>query len=88
MCPDYYTKQSNGEVPQMPQLWGMQSTSLWPSIPGLPWPAMVVFNRVLSMGQKELNCVLILNWNSVLFGCIWNRTVFKFNCVQTKMHLY
>ena len=34
-CPVYDTKQSDGEVPVMPELWGMRST---PSLPSLLGP--------------------------------------------------
>ena len=34
-CPGYDTKQSDGEVPAVPELWGMRST---PSLPSLPGP--------------------------------------------------
>ena len=69
-----YTKQSDGEVPIMLELWGMRSTPYLPSIPDPPWPEMVAPERVRSMGQIELtrgferllflhlNCVFILNW--------------------------
>ena len=41
------------------------------------------YYRVLSVGQTELNCVLMLNW------IVWNRTVLTFNCVSTKrLYLY
>ena len=30
--------------------------------PGALWPGVVAADRVLSMGQIELNCVLMLNW--------------------------
>ena len=33
-CPGYDTKQFDGEVPVMLELWGMQSTPLLPSLPG------------------------------------------------------
>ena len=46
---------------------GMQST---PSLPGSLWPGMVAPDKVLSMGQVELNCTLMLNWIA------YNRTVF------------
>ena len=55
-CSGYDTKQSDGEVPVMLELWGMQST---PSLPLLPDPlstGMVEPCSVLSMGQIELNC--------------------------------
>ena len=45
----------------MLELWGMGSTSLLPSLPDLLWPRMVAPDRVLSMGQIELNCLLMLN---------------------------
>ena len=33
-CPGYDTRQSDGEVPVMLELWGMRSTPLLPSLPG------------------------------------------------------
>ena len=41
--------------------WGMGSTPLLPSLPGPLGPGVVEPDRVLSMGQIELNCVLMLN---------------------------
>ena len=38
---DYDTKQSDGEVPAMLELWGMGSAPLLPLLPGLPWPGVV-----------------------------------------------
>ena len=69
-CPDYDTKQSDGEAPVMLELLGVQSNPLLPSLPGPLWPRVVAPDRVLSMGQIELNYVLIPNW------IVWNRTVF------------
>ena len=40
-CPGYDTKQSDGEVPVMQELWGMRSTSSLPSLPGPLWPGVV-----------------------------------------------
>ena len=40
-CPWYDTKQSDGEVPVILELWGMQSTPSLPSLPGLFWLGMV-----------------------------------------------
>ena len=63
-CPGYDTKQSDGEAPVMLELWVM----LWvicPALPSLPdplWPGVVVPDRVLSIDQIELNCVLKLNF--------------------------
>ena len=45
----------------MLELWGMWSTPSLPSFPGPIWLGVVELDRVLSMGQIELNCVLILN---------------------------
>ena len=60
-CPGYDTKQSDGEAPVMLELWGMQNTPLLPSLPGPAWPGVVAPDRILSMGQIELNCVLMFN---------------------------
>ena len=68
----YDTKQSDGEVPVMPEYWGMRSTPSLPSLPVPLWTGAVAPDRVLSMTQKELNCVLILKWIT------WNRTVLTF----------
>ena len=47
--PVYDTKQSDGEVPVMLGLWGMQSTPSLPLLPGPLWPGMVATDRTLSM---------------------------------------
>ena len=60
-CPKYDTKQFDGEVPVKLELLGMQSTPSLPSLPGPLCPEVVAPRRVLSMGQIEMNCVLILN---------------------------
>ena len=49
-CPAYDTKQSDGEVPVMLEIWGMQIT---PSLPLLLGPLLLgvlAHDRVLSMG--------------------------------------
>ena len=56
------------------QLWGMQSTPSLPSMLGPLLPEVVVPDRVPSMGQIEINFVLMLT------RIIWNRIVFTFNC--------
>ena len=66
-CPSYDTKQSNGEAPAKLELWGMRSTPLLSSLPGSLSPGVVAPERGLSIGQIELNCVLMLNWTA------WNR---------------
>ena len=52
-CSGYDTKQSDGEAPVILDHLEMQST---PSL-----PSMVALDKVLSMGQIELNCLLMLN---------------------------
>ncbi len=59
--PGYDTKQSDGEVPVMLELWGMWRTPSLPLLPSNLWLGVVSPDGVLSMGQKELNCVLMLN---------------------------
>ena len=47
-----------------------------PSLTGLLWPEVVALDRVLSMGQIELNCRLMLNRSVYMykngFGIIYN----------------
>ena len=71
-CPGYDTKQSDGKVSVMLELWGMQSIPSLPSLPGPLWPGVVAPDRVLSTGQIELNCVLVLN------RIVWDGTVLTF----------
>ncbi len=92
-CPGYDTKQSDGEIAVMLQLTGIRSTPSLPSLPAPLKPEMIALDRVLSMDQVELNCVLMLNWtvwNRTIFDIktvftlnwiVWNRTVLSFNCV-------
>ena len=42
----------------MLELWGMQSTPSLPSLPGLLRSGVVAPDRILSMGQIELNCIV------------------------------
>ena len=58
--------------------WEMRSTPLLPSLSGPLWPGVVAPDRVQSIGQIELNCVLMLNW------IVWNRTVF---CIKMNLAL-
>ena len=78
--------------------------SYTPSLPLLPdplWPGVVEPDRVLSMGQIERNCVLMLtwivwnrtvwyfNWMLMLNWIVWNRTVFDiYLCVTKKLYLW
>ena len=73
----YDTKQSDGKVPVTLDLCGMQSISLTL----LPGPPPVTPDRVLSMAQIELNCVLMQNW------IVWNGTVFDIlKCTYAKLN--
>ena len=49
-CPGYDTKLSDGEVPAVLDLWGIQSTPSLPLLPGPLWPGVVAPDRALSMG--------------------------------------
>ena len=88
--PGYDTQQSDGGVPVMRKLWEMRSTPSLPSLTGPLWPGVVAPVRVLSMGQIELNCVLMQNWIA------WNRTILTFklhtyaklNCLTFKLSSY
>ena len=57
---NYDIKQSDGEASVMLEIWGTQSTPLLPSLPGSFWLGVVASDRVLYMGQIELNSVLTL----------------------------
>ena len=74
-CLEYNTKQSDSEGSVMLELWGMQRIPSLPSLPAPLWPWVVTTDRVLSMGQIEQNCILMLNW------IVWNRNVLTFNCM-------
>ena len=78
----------------------MQNAPSLPSLQGPLWPGVIVPDRVLSMSQIKLKCILMLNWiawNGTVFDfetvltqnwIDWNRTVLTFNCVWTKtIHL-
>ena len=49
-CSGYGTKQSDGEVPAVRELWGMRSTPSLPLLPGPLWPSVIASDRALSMG--------------------------------------
>ena len=59
----------------MLELWGMRGTPSLLLLPGPFWPGIVAPDRALSMGQIELNCILMQNW------VVWNRTVFDIETV-------
>ena len=53
-CTWYDTKQSDGDVSVMHEVWGLWSTTLLPSLPGSLSPGLEAPDRVLSIGQIEL----------------------------------
>ena len=59
-CPGYDTKADN-KVPVMLELWGIQSAHSLLLPPGSLWPGVVASERIVSMGQINLNYVLMLN---------------------------
>ena len=80
-CSGYDTKQCDDEVPVMQELWGMQSTSSLPLLPDSLCFRVVAPDRVLSMDQIELNCILMLNLIA------WNRTALTFKlCTHAKLN--
>ena len=60
-CLGYDTKQFDVEIQVMLKLWIMRSTHSLPSLPGPLCSGVVAPDRVLSVGQIELNVVLVLN---------------------------
>ena len=66
------TKQSDGEVPVMLELLGVQSVPSLPSFTGPLCLGVVAPDRFLSIDQIELNSVLMQNW------IVWNRTVYMY----------
>ena len=59
--PRYDTKQSDGEAPVILELLGIQNIPSLPLLPGPFWPEVVAPDRILSVGQTDLSCVLMLN---------------------------
>ena len=49
-CPEIDTKQSDGEIPVMQEIWGMRNTPSLSSLPGLLRPRVVAHDRALCMG--------------------------------------
>ena len=99
-CLRYDTKQSDGEVPVMLELWGMRSTPSLPSLPGPLWPGVVAPDRVLSMSQIDQTVYLCstefferglfwhLNCVLMLNWIVWNGTVFVFETELFEIELF
>ena len=58
----YDTKESDNEALVMLELWGMRGIPSLPSLRGQVRHVVEVPDRILSMGQIELNCELVFNW--------------------------
>ena len=58
-CPGYDTKQSDGEVPAVLELWGMRSTPSLSSLPGPLWPGVVAPDKGPIYGSNRTNGILI-----------------------------
>ena len=67
--PRYDTKQSDGEVPVMLELWGMWRTPSLPLLPCALWPGMVAPEKGPNYNLNRTNSILMLNW------IVWIRTV-------------
>ena len=79
-CPEYDTKQSDGEVLVMLEPWGIWSIPSLPLLPGSLWPGMLAPDMGPIYGLDWTNGILMLNWIA------WNRNVFDkpylyLNCV-------
>ena len=59
-CPGYDTKQSDGEVPAVLELWGMRSTPSLPLLPGPLWPGVVAPDKGPIYGLNRINSILML----------------------------
>ena len=70
-CHEYDSKQSDGDG-QALDIWAIWSTPLLQLLPGPLSTGVVEPDRVLSIVQKELNCILLIKWID------WNRTVLTF----------
>ena len=68
-CPGYDTKQSDGEVPAMLELWGMQSTPSLPSLPVPVCPGVVASVKSLIYGLNRTNSIIIMSCH--LHGYPW-----------------
>ena len=86
-CPEYDTKQSDGEVPAVLELWRMRSTPSVPSLLGPLWPEVVAPDKGPIYGSNRTNGILMLNWIVWLNWIAWNRNVLtikpylNLNCV-------
>ena len=62
-CPGYDTKQSDGEVPVVLELWRMRSTPLLPLLPGPLWPGVVAPGKGPIYGLNRTKLCFLHNTN-------------------------
>ena len=78
---DMTLNNSDGDSSVILELCEVWSTPLLLSLTGPLWPGVVAPDRVLSMSQIELHCVLGLNW------IVWDGTVLTFKlCTYAKLN--
>ena len=75
-CPGYDTKQSDGEVPAVLELWGMGSSPSLPSLPGPLWPGVVAPDKGPIYRLNRTNSILMLNRIVWVNGIARNRNGF------------
>ena len=61
-CPGYNTKQSDGEVPAVLELWEKRSTPSLPLLSGPLWPGVVAPDKSPIYGLNRTNSILMLKW--------------------------
>ena len=77
-CPEYDTKQSDGEVQVMLELWGIQSTPSLALLPGPLWPRVVAPDKGPIYGLNRTKpCFLDLTVFAFKL-----RTYAKLNCLK------
>ena len=77
-CPGYDTKQSDGEVPTMLELWGMRSIPSLPSLPGPIGPGVVAPDKGPIYGLNRLNRASF----TILIFAFKLRIYAKLNCLK------
>ena len=93
VCPGYDTKQPDGEVPVMLELWGMRSVHSLPSFPGPLWPGGVAPDKghIYGLNRTKPSLLHYINFAFKLriyakLNCS-NRTVLTTKlCTYAKLH--
>ena len=87
-CPAYDTKQSDGEVPVMLELWGIRTTPLLPLWPGVVAPDKgPIYELDKTNGIFKLNWIIWLNWIALDRNVFDNWTLLTFQlCDSAKLN--